>query len=43
VQAHRAQSAAQIAEAIKATVREFVGLAPQFDDLTLVVVKRLPA
>lgn len=43
VQAHRAQSAAQIAEAIKAAVREFVGFAPQFDDLTLVVVKRLPA
>ena len=43
VQAHQAHSAAQIAEAIKAEVREFVGLAPQFDDLTLVVVKRLPA
>ena len=42
VQAHQAQSATEIAEAIKAAVREFVGPAPQFDDLTLIVVKRLP-
>ena len=41
VLAHQAQSAAAIAEAIKAAVREFVGAAPQFDDLTLIVVKRL--
>ena len=41
VQAHQAQSAAEIAEAIKVAVREFVGSAPQFDDLTLIVVKRL--
>ncbi len=41
VQAHQAQSAAEIAEAIKVAVREFVGAAPQFDDLTLIVVKRL--
>jgi serine phosphatase RsbU (regulator of sigma subunit)/putative methionine-R-sulfoxide reductase with GAF domain len=37
---HRAQSAGQLAETINDTIASFVGDVPQFDDFTLVVVKR---
>ncbi len=42
VRTQRSATAAQIADAIKMAVREFVGSTPQFDDLTFIVVKRLP-
>jgi sigma-B regulation protein RsbU (phosphoserine phosphatase) len=37
---HRTQSAVQLAETINETIAAFVGEVPQFDDFTLVVVKR---
>jgi sigma-B regulation protein RsbU (phosphoserine phosphatase) len=37
---HRTQSAVQLAETINETIAAFVGDVPQFDDFTLVVVKR---
>lgn len=40
---HRGQTAVEIADAIDAAVREFVGGAPRYDDLTLIVLKRNPA
>jgi serine phosphatase RsbU (regulator of sigma subunit)/signal transduction protein with GAF and PtsI domain len=39
---NRAESAAGLAECISGAVDAFVGDAPQFDDLTLVVAKRVP-
>ncbi len=42
VGAHRTGSAAQIVQAINQAVAEFVGDTPQFDDFTLVVLKREP-
>ncbi len=41
VREHRRQSAAKIVQAIEDTVKAFVGDQPAFDDLTLVVAKRL--
>jgi sigma-B regulation protein RsbU (phosphoserine phosphatase) len=38
---HKDDSAEAIIDAIIATVREHVGSAPQMDDITLVVVKRV--
>jgi sigma-B regulation protein RsbU (phosphoserine phosphatase) len=40
VAAHRTQSAADVIGAINQTVDEYVGDTPQFDDFTLVVLKR---
>jgi sigma-B regulation protein RsbU (phosphoserine phosphatase) len=40
VEAHRTESAADVVRAINRAVAEFVGDTPQFDDLTLVVLKR---
>jgi len=40
VAAHRGESAADVIRAINQAVDEFVGDTPQFDDLTLVVLKR---
>ncbi len=40
VAAHRDQPAEAIADTIEATVREFAGDAPQFDDFTLILLKR---
>ena len=40
VQAHQSEPAAGVVRAIDGAVSEFVGDAPQFDDLTLVVLKR---
>ncbi len=40
VYASRGQSAAEVVDAIRDAVGEFVGQVPQFDDLTLVVVRR---
>ena len=37
---HREQSAEEIVEAIRDAVDEFAGQTPQFDDLTVVVIKR---
>jgi serine phosphatase RsbU (regulator of sigma subunit) len=37
---HRAESAASIADAIEAAVREFAGDLAQSDDFTLVLLKR---
>jgi len=42
IREHRDESAAALTESITKAVTEFVGNAPQFDDLTLVVVKRNP-
>jgi len=42
VEAHRDESAAGVVGAINQAVTEFVGDTPQFDDLTLVVLKRQP-
>ena len=42
VEAHRTESAADVVWAINQAVIEFVGDTPQFDDLTLVVLKRQP-
>ena len=39
---NRTKSAAELAECIGDAVEAFVGDAPQFDDLTLVVAKRVP-
>ena len=38
-----AARAAQLCEAILAAVREFAGGAPQEDDVTMVVLRRLPS
>jgi sigma-B regulation protein RsbU (phosphoserine phosphatase) len=40
VKAHRAESAADIVRSINRAVDEFVGDTPQFDDLTLMILKR---
>ena len=40
IQRHRSKSAVEMIESIFADVRSHVGNAPQFDDLTLVVIKR---
>ena len=40
VTAHRGESAADVIQAINQAVDEFVGDTPQFDDFTLVVLKR---
>jgi sigma-B regulation protein RsbU (phosphoserine phosphatase) len=40
VEKHREASAARVVEAINQAVVEFVGDTPQFDDLTLIVLKR---
>lgn len=40
VAAHRAESAADVIRAVNQAVDEFVGDTPQFDDFTLVVLKR---
>ncbi len=42
VQAHQSQSAAAIVQAVNQAVAEFVGDTPQFDDFTLLVLKRQP-
>jgi sigma-B regulation protein RsbU (phosphoserine phosphatase) len=42
VQAHQTQSAADIIQAVNQAVAEFVGDTPQFDDFTLLVLKRQP-
>ncbi len=42
VQAHQSQSAADIVQAVNRAVAEFVGDTPQFDDFTLLVLKRQP-
>lgn len=42
VEAHRTGSAADVIQAINQAVAEFVGDTPQFDDLTMVVLKRQP-
>jgi sigma-B regulation protein RsbU (phosphoserine phosphatase) len=42
VQAHRALSPAEMVRVIDETLTEFVGEAPQFDDLTLVIARRTP-
>jgi sigma-B regulation protein RsbU (phosphoserine phosphatase) len=42
IREHRDKPAAELTESITKAVREFVGNAPQFDDLTLIVVKRDP-
>ena len=40
IREHRDEPAAVLTESILKVVRDFVGDAPQFDDLTLVVAKR---
>jgi sigma-B regulation protein RsbU (phosphoserine phosphatase) len=40
VQAHRGESAVEVVRAINRAVDQFIGTAPQFDDSTLVVLKR---
>jgi sigma-B regulation protein RsbU (phosphoserine phosphatase) len=40
VKAHQAESAADVVRAVNRAVDEFVGDTPQFDDFTLVVLKR---
>ena len=40
VQAHRNESAQTVQDAILAAVDQFVGAAPQFDDLTVMVLTR---
>ncbi len=40
VEAHRDQAAPAVVQAINQAVSDFVGRAPQFDDLTLVVLKQ---
>ncbi|MGD9101632.1 MAG: PP2C family protein-serine/threonine phosphatase, partial [Anaerolineae bacterium] len=40
VEAHRTEPAAAVVRAIDQAVSDFVGHTPQFDDLTLVVLKR---
>jgi serine phosphatase RsbU (regulator of sigma subunit) len=42
VQANLGRSAQDIQDALIAAVHEFVGDAPQFDDITLMVVVRTP-
>jgi serine phosphatase RsbU (regulator of sigma subunit) len=42
VQAHQTESAAGVIQAINQAVDEFVGDTPQFDDFTLVILKREP-
>jgi serine phosphatase RsbU (regulator of sigma subunit) len=42
VQAHQTESAASVIQAINQAVDEFVGDTPQFDDFTLVILKREP-
>jgi sigma-B regulation protein RsbU (phosphoserine phosphatase) len=42
VETHRDESAADVVRAVNQAVAEFVGDTPQFDDLTLVVLKRQP-
>jgi serine phosphatase RsbU (regulator of sigma subunit) len=42
ITAHRTQPAEELAQTINEAIVAFVGNAPQFDDFTLVVAKRLP-
>jgi sigma-B regulation protein RsbU (phosphoserine phosphatase) len=42
VQAHRARPVQEIQEALLAEIHRFVGDAPQFDDITLMLVQRSP-